>query len=748
MPVAVDVLLPLPLQPLRYLVPFGRPPGPVGARVAVPWQGGVRLGLAVGVEETSAAGALELKEIIDWLDDAPYVLPRAVSAIPDLAGYAGVSQGVLLATLLPGGFRENLRYRVQAVEAGSAGEVPADRWVDARGLAPADLQLWREQGLIHERVDVVQPTMQVVAALREAGNDLQGDPQENQRVALAWLHAHGPAESGAALARDAGVPESSVRALLKKGYAEYRDVPVPPPEVPVVEPRPGLAEPRLPLPAGDVVLVSGGLRSERLAALLPALREELDAGRTPLVVCPEHRYLEEAAALLASHVPVLALSGEADDAVRAVAWTRVAAGPPAVLVSTYLGLLAPRPDPGSTVVLEAGASTYKLPSGARLYVPEAARRIARSAGLRFAAADAIAGPEPASWVSGESHLALPLPRIRLHASDLGGASSWPVGAELAQVLRQVEARDRQAVVLAPRRGFSGAFGCQACGWTAGCPNCDLALRYHRRQRRLRCHQCGHEAAPPEACPDCGQFDLDPLRGAGTEWIGQAIRRLVPSLQVLRYDADHRDDLDRLYAGEPGVVVGTTAVLRIPPLPRLSLIGVSLLDTHLSLADFRAEEETLRMLVQLAELAEGPVPLTVVQTYRPNHPILESFGAEDPDAAVATYLQELRARRERFGYPPATHLAKFQLSAKDRATAFEAAQAAVNRLHTGGATVDEVLGPAPAPVSRVRGRHAVQLFVRSASEERFRELLERTDAVARGVRVRVDVDPRDVGAFLD
>ena len=747
-PVAVDVLLPLPLQPLRYLVPHGRDPGPVGGRVAVPWQGGVRLGLAVDVEETSAAKGLELKEIIDWLDDSPYVMRRAVPALAELAAYAGVPQGVLLATLLPGGFREDLLYRVRAVAEGAAGTLPADRWVDARDLDPGELQLWREQGSIYERIEVVRPVTQVLAALRAEDEELQGAPRENQRTALAWLHEHGAAESGAALARAAEVPESAVRALVKKGYAAYRDVPVPPPLVPEVVPREGL--PRSPgeLPRAEAVLVSGGRRADRLAAFLPAFRSDLAEGRSPLAVFPEQRFLDEAAGLLAAHVPVVVVSGDMDDDVRAQVWNRVAEGAPALVLGTYLAMLAPRPEPGMAVSFEAGASTYKLPSGARLFVPDAVRRIARATSLRFGAADAIAGPEARGWVEADAHLALPLPRMRVHASDLGGASSWPVGAELAQVLRQVEVRDRQAVVLAPRRGFSGAFGCPSCGWIAGCPNCDLALRYHRKESRLRCHQCGHEAPPPGSCPDCGRAELEPVRGAGTEWIAQAIRRLVPALSVLRWDADHRDDLGGLLAGGPGIVVGTTALLRMAPLPRLSLIAVAHLDTHLALADFRAEEEALRMLVQLAELAGGAVPLTVVQTYRPEHPLLAALRAEDPDRAVAEYLEELRVRRERFGYPPAAHLAKFQLAARDRNAAFAAARAAVDRLRTGGATEDEVLGPAPAPVSRVRGQHAVQLFVRSPSEDRFRELLSATDAAARGVRVRVDVDPRDVGAFLE
>lgn len=748
MPLAVDVLLPLPLEPLRYLVPFGQEAGPVGGRVAVPWQGGVRLGLAVAVSEASATRGLELKEAIGWIDDRSYVAPGAVPALADLAGYAGVPQGVLLATLLPGGFREEVSYEVRAVPGAAVADIPADTWLDGADVDPEALALWRDQGLIHERVGIREATHQVLAPLREADDALSGEPRANQRAALAWLWEQGQAASGAALARAADVPDSAVRALIAKGYAEYRDVPVPSPEIPAVVPRSGLPDLDVAYPSADVVLVSGGLRADRLAALVPRFETDLAAGRTPLLLLPEQRYLDEAAELLRARVPVVKLSGESDDAMRSALWSRIASGPPAVLVGTYIALLAPRGEPGITVVAEAGAGTYKLPSGARLFVPEAARRLARAMGTSFAVADALPGPELTAHVEPEAHLALPLPRMRLHAADLSGATSWPVTPELTRVLRQVDSRERQAVVLAPRRGFSGAFGCPDCAWIAGCPNCDLALRYHRRERRLRCHQCGHESPPPPGCPDCGQTELAPLRGAGTEWLVQAIRRLLSDVPVLRYDADHRDDLAELYDGRPGVVVGTTSLLRLPPLPNLSLIAVASLDTHMSLADFRAEEEALRMVVQLPELGCDRTPLMLVQTYQPEHPILTCLAATDPDAAVAAYLDALHERRQRFGYPPATHLAKFQLSARDHEKARAAAHAAVDRLRTAGAAEDEVIGPAPAPVSRVRGQHTYQLFVRSPSEDRFRRLLADVDAAARGVRLRVDVDPRDVGEFLE
>src|SRR5690606_18424879 len=137
-------------------------------------------------------------------------------------------------------------------------------------------------------------------------------------------------------------------------------------------------------------------------------------------------------------------------------------------------------------------------------------------------------------VTGVQTCALP---ICLHVADLNSSANWPLHPDLQLTLRQVRERSRQALVVVPRRGFSGAYGCNACGWQAPCPNCDLTLRFHREEVRLRCHQCGHNEAPPELCPACGSADLGPLRGAGTQWILAQLAKLLPEFPLYRYDSD-------------------------------------------------------------------------------------------------------------------------------------------------------------------------------------------------------------------
>jgi primosomal protein N' (replication factor Y) len=693
-------------------------------------------------EQVPAARALELKEAIDWFDRGPFVRPAGLGLIGEVASLSAAPPGVVLASLMPTGFRVALLHEVMPLAQVPGIDLVVDRWYEADLLEPDTLELLRRQGLVLERARRRPQLRRVLAAERPPDGALAGRPQANQLRALEALMAGEHVASAAELAREAEVPDSAVRALIAKGYAAYREIEAPAPALPLPPPAlPALRPAALELPRTSSLALSGGSRRERLAVVLPLLREDLRSGASVLVLVPEAHLVAETAALLGDHVPVVMLTSEAGDDVREVLWATVRDGPPVVLVGTFLTLLAPLERIGRVVVIEAGSSSYKMRSGARLFVPAAALRLARLAGSPVVVADGVASPE--MLLAAEAHVSLPYPRQRLHVADMAATANWPLHTDLIRVLRQVAQRERQALVVSPRRGYSAALGCPDCGWVADCPNCDLTLRYHEGERSLRCHQCGFEQRPPERCPACDHTRVGPQRGPGTEWLAKAVAVLLPDFPLYRYDRDRRDDLSPLHAGAPGVVVGTSALLRVAPLPVLSLVAVGLLDTHLNVADFRAEEETLRMLVGLSELSTTAVPLLLVQTFQPDHPLLRALSAGGIDRFVA----ELGARRRRFGYPPFSHLARVQITARDAAQARAAAERLASRLRTAGAAESELIGPAAAPVARLRGQFAYQLFVRAGAPERLTELVAAVDQRLAGARVRIDVDPRDVAGYL-
>ncbi|CAN5900987.1 hypothetical protein BH24DEI2_BH24DEI2_18670 [soil metagenome] len=751
MPVAARVLLPLPLPAFSYLTPFGTPAPAVGCRVAVPWQGGLRLGLVAGVEEVPASKALELREFVGTLETTPFVLPNHMSFIDDLAAHTLAPPGRVLASLLPVGLADPLHHEVRLVAGAVLEEAEGtlQAWTDAATLKSSKLDLYRRQGLLLERVRAVQATVRVLKAVRAPDKALDGTAKAAQREALEALLDFEHVASAAEFARDEGLSESTVRTLVKKGYAEYADVPAPPPALPSYEARalpPTRPSAETACLAADRVSLSGGDRAARLAALLPLLKADLKAGRSVLVLVPEGVVLAETAAYLADAVPSQVLSGELSDAQRGRVWRELAAGDPVVLVGSYLALLAPLDNLGRIVVLEEGSSSYKLQSGPRLFVPSAARVLAERLKVPIVFSDALPTPETLHLVQ-DARVTLPRRGVRVHVADLAQERNWPLGADLVRVLKQVAARERQAVLLAPRRVFSAALGCAACGYLAMCPNCDLPLRYHQRQRFLKCHQCAYHTKPPDLCPECQATTLGPMRGAGTEWIVAEVRKHVGPLPVYRSDADQRDDLGPLLAGEAGIVVATTAILRHAPLPNVSLLAVTLLDTLLAASDFRAEEETLRFLLGLSELQPSKRPLTLLQTFQGEHALLSAFRDQD-EGVVEAYLARLLERRRHYLYPPFVTLAKVQLSSKSKETAEHEAATLAKTLALRTEAGDEVLGPTPAPVARLRGMHTYQLFVRSSNNACLRRVLEPALSYGGRARLRVDVEPRDIGAYLD
>lgn len=719
----------------------------MGSRVVVPWQAGIRIGLVYTVDEISASRAYELKELIGVLDSEPFVNSAYLQVVAELADASAWTLGGVISLLLPTGLHEDLQHEVRAVEGVTETDLSAETWTDAAQLSAKRLELLRRQGLIRERFYKVPRTITVLKAIRQSDKALSGKPQTAQREALEQLWQYEYVDSAAQLARDTGSSESSIRTLVKKGYAAYVEIPAPPPPLPAYPPRP-LPDTVTPTTTTEPFSVMGGTRSERLATLLSSLKVTLNQGHSALVLVPETYLLTETASYLSDTLPVFVLHGDLNDEQRLHLWDILRSQERVVLVGTYLALLAPLPALGRIIVLEEGNASYKLQSGPRFFIPAVARRFAERLELPIHYSDVLLTPETihATKVIHQ----LPYKHPRVHISDLSESKNWPLGSDLIRVLKQVDERQRQAIILAPRRGFSAALGCHHCTYLAMCPNCDLTLRYHQRAGKLRCHQCSYESAPPQTCPNCGGVDLGPMRGAGSEWLAREISKHVTGLSIFQYDADHRDDLSPMLDGEPGIVIATSALLRHPPLPNISLIALALVDTLFTVSDFRAEEETLRLLLQLSELSSKARPLTLLQTFQAGYPLLLTFGAETLDEAIPDFIQSILTRRQHYHYPPFTQLIKIQVTAKAAPTAEQEATwlADALQLHISqSAAKAELLGPSPAAVARLRGVYNYQLFLKAPLTTSLKELLTPVRSYVGRAKVRIDIDPRDIGEML-
>ncbi|HWG85608.1 MAG TPA: primosomal protein N', partial [Deinococcales bacterium] len=442
---------------------------------------------------------------------------------------------------------------------------------------------------------------------------------------------------------------------------------------------------------------------------------------------------------------------------REEAWRRARAGEVQAVFGTTLALLAPLPDLSLVVVEEEGSDAFKLPGGSRLFLPDGAALRARASGARLV----LTGSVPAVESLPLPGVVLAPPRARLHVVNYAGApdnpetgplsnqprsgaQGWPLSTELKRLLRQVAERGRQAVLVTPRRGYSAVLRCHDCGWVPYCPNCDVPLRLHAAQSRLQCHQCGFQSRAPEECPSCHGSVLAP-RGPGSEWVHAELRRFLPDTPAYRYDRDRRDDLAPLMAGEPGVVAGTSAVLALPAPPDLALVALTFADTFVTHSDFRAGERFHALLRRLLEWHPTRAPLTLVQTFLAKHPALRSVEAGQDAAAYP--LLEL-ASREKLGYPPFALLAQVQVAGRRAVDADRAATELAALIRDRGAGLHDLLGPAPAPIPRIKGLFAYHMLVRAPDEARLAHLLEPARRYRGTARVRIDVNPREFSDLLE
>jgi primosomal protein N' (replication factor Y) len=327
-----------------------------------------------------------------------------------------------------------------------------------------------------------------------------------------------------------------------------------------------------------------------------------------------------------------------------------------------------------------------------------------------------------------------------------------LSAALAGAIERRVARGEQALLLLNRRGFASAVFCRQCGATLDCPNCSVSLTLHKGARgpgRARCHYCNHSVVPPRTCTNCAAPYLEHV-GFGTERVEAEVRRLLPEVRVARVDRDTmqrrgaiQDVLARFGAGEIDVIVGTQMIAKGHDFPAVTLVGVISADVGLGLPDFRASERTFQLLTQVAGRAgRGTIAGEAsVQTLFPEHFSIELARRQDYQGFYAREITFRKAMR----YPPLVALVNVVVRGRAFAKAMNDASDLASRIRVVPAGDLRVLGPAPAPIDRLRGEYRVQLLLKATNRVKMREALEQALAVDPELRrrVTVDVDPVSV-----
>jgi primosomal protein N' (replication factor Y) len=579
-----------------------------------------------------------------------------------------------------------------------------------------------------------------------------------QRAALAAL-ADGPLRA-TALVRAAACDHSTVRALERRGLVtveratERAAPPAPGPRVGAaagaVEPTPSQRAALKTVCArldagGPPLLLHGATGSGKTEVYLRAVAATLERGRSAIVLVPEIALTPQTAGRFVERFGrrVAVLHSRLSERERYEQWQRLRGGEARVCVGPRSAVFAPFADLGLVVVDEEHDGSYKQEGDPRYDARHVAERRAAAEGALLLAGSAT--PRPESFLRYE-RIALPervdgrrLPPVEL-VGTLGQAG--PLHERTRDALESVRRRGEKAIVLLNRRGWSNFLSCRGCGRVWGCPRCDVTLVLHMSAGRMACHHCGHSAAVPAACEDCGSVSVA-RHGAGTEQLERELERLVAPVPVFRLDSDvgRADELLRAFDAAPaGVLVGTQMVAKGHDFPAVTLGVVLDADATLRFPDFRAEERTFALVAQLAGRSGrgGAGGRVVVQALDPDARALRHAAAHDAEG----FLRGELARREALGYPPFGHLIRLVCSASEAGAELDAAAALRERVAAAGAPV---LGP--APLFRRKGRERAQLVVKSpdraAAIAAVRGAVEQVAAERRhpGVSFAVDVDPQ-------
>lgn len=507
-----------------------------------------------------------------------------------------------------------------------------------------------------------------------------------------------------------------------------------------------------------VHLLHGVTGSGKTEVYLHAAGAALAAGRQALILVPEIALTPQLEGVIRGRfpsVPVVTLHSGLNDNERLTNWLAAQSGEAAIVLGTRLAVFAPMPRLGIIIVDEEHDPSFKQTEGFRYSARDIAVFRARQNGVPIILGSATPSLESYfNAASGRYRLSVlsqrigaPMPRIEC-VDTRGERLADGLSANLLQALDEYLSRGEQSLVFINRRGYAPVLMCHSCGWISGCHRCSAQLVLHLKERRLRCHHCGHVGPVLAACPGCGNPQLAPL-GQGTQRVEDALAQRYGSSSVLRIDRDSVRPRDawramrgRIHGGDAKILVGTQILAKGHDFPNLNLVGVLNADSMLYSADFRAAERLLALMTQVAGRAgrgttQGRV---LVQTEFPDHPLYQALQHQDYRAFAETLLEDRRRAR----FPPFIHQALLRAEAPRLRTALQFLQDAAVSARDIPVPVT-LYDPVPAVMPRRAGRERAQLLVQCESRARLQEFLGAWQGkLASGrpatARWAIDVDP--------
>lgn len=607
---------------------------------------------------------------------------------------------------------------------------------------------------------VVKPKrQQAVRLLERAPSEASKPLNEQQQRLIQQLFDAGGTLSFAQLTEQAAVSASVIRTLEKRGYVEIflREVRrdplahLPKPDnsgatgltlTPQQTTALAAITEALQQPAYAAFLLHGVTGSGKTEVYIRAMAATVKQGQTALMLVPEISLTPMFARRLREHFgeAVAILHSSLSEGERLDEWNRLRTGEARICIGARSAIFAPLENIGLIVVDEEHEASYKQDESPRYHGRDTAIMRASKANAVIILGSATPSLESYHNAHTGKYTYLKLDE-RIGGRQLAQVEIVDMREVFTQYGKQQlfsdamktaiadnHARGEQTLVLLNRRGYSSFTLCRACGHSAHCINCDVTLTYHKLEARLTCHYCGYQERVPRQCPNCrGPYIY--FAGEGTEQIEILLKDLYPDLRISRLDRDttrRRGAFEKLLnefaSGDIDLMVGTQMIAKGHDFPNVTLVCVISVDAGLGLPDFRSAERTFQLLTQVAGRAgRGDKPgRVIIQSYHTEHYALEYAKAQNYEKF---YAHEIGFRRE-MHYPPFVALINVLIHHSELG---KAAQVAADLVRLVQAADHEnllrVLGPAPAPLARLKGEHRLQVLIKTRYRRQAREALD-------------------------
>ena len=738
----VSVAVPVPyLDLLTYQVPDGIAPPPRGARVVVPLGKRVVTGIVIDPAATLDGGQMsadKIKSILEVLDTEAFLPGAVVDLALWVSEYYACGAGDALAAAVP---TTQAHKTIRIATLTAQGHDPV--LLDLSRALPNGRALPKRQ---REALALLRgaPHGMSVPALSERGIS----PDVLQRLAAKGLivvhhqrierdpFASGVATSTVIASAGRVLTDEQSAALDALAAASATD-------------------------EFSVFLLQGVTGSGKTEVYLRLAELVLRRGKSVLVLVPEIALTPAVASAFrdAFGDRVAVQHSGLSDGERSDQWYRIRRGDVSVVVGTRSAVFAPLEQLGLIIVDEEHDTSFKQEETPRYNGRDVAIVRGRNERALVVLGSATPSLESSQNAASARYTRLVMER-RVQDRPLASVSVVDMRQEYAEhgpdvilsgrlknaIAKRLDA-GQQSLILLNRRGLATAVFCRQCGGTIECPNCSVSLIVHsegRDRHRARCHYCNYGTLVPKACPACKGPYLE-RRGFGTEKVAQEITALWPAARVARLDRDTvrrkgaaADILRSMAAGSIDVLVGTQMIAKGHDFPRVTLVGVVSADVGLGLADFRAAERTFQLLTQVAGRAgRGTEPgEAIVQTIYPHHYSIEHACQQDYTAFFAKEM----GYRQAMHYPPLTAMVNIVVKGHDaRAALTDAATIAQHLKNNASVGRFSVLGPAPAPLAKLRGEYRAQIFLKGGHRASMREAVLAALAAEPDMRRRVSVD---------